>query len=403
MPARSAPTKLDTLIERAESDQDTTLADALCAFRKLSRARRRSLVQEIVLTRADELQKAYSSIRSVAAGYRRRAAQHGETETTSLNEVITDEPVVVFQVHQKWKQDPKSAEAMKKRLPTHLLTFGTDPKIDQRILYAVPTDVTQVRRAGCPESAADNGKMIRVVSLEDPDTRSTISVGVVSFAVRVNAKLYACGCHHVFARSLADGRQGRVAEGRIDVEWPASGSTSKYARTDKRWLGRIRPGSAGFSIDAALAKVPDTAEGRWRLGRVLGSLDAVDTLEPTDLLHERAIALTDQNGRVRLGSPELVTRCNEINYFRRNSDRPVHAQLIRWRQLGPRFTKEGDSGSPVVSIGDGPRLLFGLHLGSKKSNGIRYAFTLPVYYTLNPVEYGRATNNKIKYLPKGKL
>ena len=373
---RAIPTKVDRLIDEAEIANDATLVRALRVYRRLSKSRKRAVLQEILDTRASELMLAYPSIRSIGAGFRRVSVAGSMRETK--------EPCIVFIVTRKWKKPPKSAAAKRKTLPSSLLTYITDGKGDRR-LCAVPTDVDQSGPLARPQSP---WKQIGVRTPADPPIASTESRGVVSCAIRITGAddangLKALSCHHVLCRSIAGGREGRVA---VDPEAWLRRDDVRVGDLDGACVGTLRRPESGYSLDLAMAAVETTMQ-RAALHAATIDLDASDTLEPDEPLPYFARMLTDQHGALRLGAPHDLRPCQEIGYFSGSERRqPRHDRLVRWTVV-EGATAPGDSGSPIVNA-TGTTLL-GLHLAGRYDRRLRthVCYMLPIHYAFNPLNF----------------
>jgi hypothetical protein len=353
-----------------------TVRAARREYRSLSRRQQLRLVQELAATRRRELVLAHPGVLDVAPGYRLRGGRDGR-RPDRLEEVCLG-----FIVDRKWPAAEPPAAAGPP-IPGHLLAFVSRGR--RRVLCAVPTDVRERSGYGqpVPKGGVSPPPYAIVATNSSGQGEAGMATCVVSGPDRTN---YLLGCRHVFTPCpIGDPRS---EESDLAV-WSDIDATDRLATTTSL-RGAMDPVEHGF--DAQLARL-DVDLGdpvlRTRIGGDGFSLDAAppytrvfEEIPPTVwILTGRA---DDQGGR----------RCVEVQMVDQLTDYPipypasvggnvqiVHATVLHGHSLEPLLP--GDSGSPVVRLPSGNRLV-GMFIAGDAVN----VYFLPTWDLLAMKHYG---------------
>lgn len=337
--------------------------------RELTPQQQMNAVREIVETRTSELCRVYPGIVDVSFGFRLRRDRSGKRQR------IVPQPCVRFLVARKW--DTKRPIKEEESIPSRLLTYCTVGV--QRKLCAVPTDIEDSR---LHEKTIAHGTP-QAITVQWKDS---IAGGVINCLVerdRFPEVPFAVGCRHVlslsalFFNSTSWGASVRVDGGNI------IGLT--------RAIAGILQEAPSRSFDAQLFEVTDLlalrdgTDGTWCM-RYATSIDDMPAeyqiLTPHGILSARFV--------------ESIPRGRPL--YRIGNIWIAHdVQLIRSQPK--QATKEGDSGSPVVTK-DGEMLL-GMHVAGINEideNGVHTvaAYMIPVWHLLDPANYSGVGSEKWK-------
>lgn len=344
---------------------------ALRRFRALSAKRQDRLIAELLLTRSDELSRAYPGLLAIGHGFRRQRKRRDDC----IGDIVRSERCVLFLVGRKWKR----SGSPQRRLPSHL--YCHEVIRGRRSLIAIPTDVSEAR-----ELQAN-------VRLEAVDVAQVIDQGVLTCLVDCElpdgtAVRRALSCRHVL--SLSGYQSPEPAGLRIS--------------RDGNEIGRSLPirGSLGPNLatcfDAQAMSITDPVNANacvwtsaWPRGYVrhAGEMDASMWLQlPRDV------------GAVRVDYrgvwPSLrVTYGNGEHSFVADVGPLVEVELV-----GNQTTNPGDSGSPLV-IGYTKPKLAGMHIAGNPDDGNGHAlsYCIPAYALLDTRNFAGA-DGEIWNLPE---
>ena len=382
MPASNPPKRKGNRTEAGR------LKAAIGQWKKLSVERRMQAVEELVEVRLDELVRSYApDVVAVTAGFRTTRNKKGEAG----GRVMSKEPCVGFVVKKKWKE-PRSAKKAADRnkqkqareLPVYLFTH-----VDGE-LCAVPTDV---------ESSSEINAVLQNSRIKADRGIPPRLFGTICAIVRrpSQIRLYALGCHHVFAfskklRSVPDRVLITHKERPIGVLSKRRGSSRRRGR-----LGTLHPIRQGvdveYSLDAALTEVVDRDELRKAVphpaeGGVARSIAEI----PKRFGYLIAVSSRDETVKVQFVKTVFS---HDLKY---GVGRCRHRRLIRSRFVSRR-TQGGDSGAPVVSL-DSSRLL-GMHIAISE-DGLD-SYMIPAYDLLNEEEFGFPGTRQLVVVPASAL
>jgi hypothetical protein len=356
---RWIPLVEETTLCRTSGD----VVNASRVYDALPRDEQLNVARELVTTRAAELCRAYRNVIDVSFGYRRRRARAGGPPQ------IVPIPCVRFLVKRKWRHGQGVAGQM---LPRRLFAYCSVS--GRRALCAIPTDVEDARVFRGIEA----GALLPV----EAKWRESVAGGVLTCALRRRGVdgTYALCCRHVL--SLTD----------LFHPHPTWGASVRAIEDQgAALLGRTRAVAGPLfeapepSFDAQLLEVTDAE----RLRRALGGLR----------LDGHARGLGDLPDVRFIVTPHGTIEATQLEFI---FDRPLyrlggvgwvsHRQLVVSVLAEP--TRRGDSGSPVVSRRDGG-LLLGMHIaGVDNGSGARFAYMIPAWELLNPVNYDGAANRE---------
>lgn len=354
-----------------------TLNEAIDSWQALSKREQLATAIEAVATRAEEWKKLYPGVVSLGAGRKLRGRGAG---------TLTDEVGIAFVVKKKWPRKlANSAKYKDRKIPAFIASHATVQ--GTRRLCAIPTDVIDRK----------------IYSKVRPHNRYIVTgraptevVGVVCCAVTVpgrDGRVYALGCHHVFALSdkLWPAPQNVDMRGPADVTPQGGGTfTLNNAGTSFANLSDVT-GSIGWDsshswvevFDAALAEVTDSAAFSPTVtGPGSGNpvLSTYSGLSPDD-----EYSVGTARGQVTGALWGVHIDFDEIAYdvIRQNVGTPTKAFcVIELRTATPLLP--GDSGSPVFAS-DGT--FVGMHIAGDESTR---GFFIPAYELLAMRNYPNA-------------
>lgn len=340
---------------------------------KADRQLQARLAREICETRAADLTLAYRNLVWVVAGFRKRRS--------GASHRMTNELCVVFVVRRKGSVDPAHAQC----LPRWLLTYAEHE--GQRKLFAVPTDVQDVRDYSCGTAQARSGIWVDRPPWADSPGSFTCLVQLRSPSETRDCVMSA---QHVFSpRADADSLQIDadlpvlpLATGGVPMSSPELARTLPYGGVLR---GDERPDRPSFDVQLAAAN--DAVRDRVALRRFNSSRPIArdeDDLVLLDAQKPRAFQLLtpDNHKRGARGAIGLTLRVLpshtdviEIPYVLSRGDKAVdckvlHEQLIVFETAAgaaaPMVPLPGDSGSPiVVRYADGSMTLVAMHIGGR--------------------------------------
>ena len=335
------------------------LENARTLFREvLPLTLKRQLTIEIAKTRGAELKRAYSSIKSVTAGFRLRRG------------AVLDEPCVVFVVARK---QPKSKLSIRTMLPKELYCYAEYE--GNRHLCAVPTDVDSVRARGRITLQAT-----QQIDVTLPAGGPSIpGVAACAIARRWNpGAAYLVSCRHVLGHANWSGAIERT-QVRIN------GQAELIAEASLGLCGRLAEG--GISCDVQLALVLAADGGREALA---GANFDDYILESQAASIPKQLFILTPRGPIEVHfNQTLSSEVNALKYGR-IAGSPltiVHETLIETIFVA-EGTQPGDSGSPVATAPEGGRLV-GMHIARNSpphGDGTR-AYAIPSWELLSPDNY----------------
>lgn len=346
--------------EQARTDK-RRLNDARAAWDALSLDEQLEAVEMILDTRSDELRAAYRGVVGFGVGYRTR--QRGKIRK------VVEEVCLAFIVKKKMRGKPaKTASGLvPKHVFTHWLIDG------EPALCAVPTDVECATEYEFATGAAMTSK----VTAKSGSKRVGGAVCCVVKSPNNPSRLYAIGCHHVFAMSK------RMAE--VPEEVVVSLDNTKETRVGTlSHHGVIQPGAGSF--DGAMVLIDAGVK-----------LHTARNLPSTTRFARRLTQLPKhQEARIRtpggVVSAKVVRRVHELRFENADQLRKAYKRrppivmrgLYELMVHGNRNTAGGDSGSPVYS--QTGLVLLGMHIGGNK-NGARKTFMIPAFELLRTKNY----------------
>ena len=331
---------------------------ALKHFRGLSRRRQSALIAELVMTRSDELLRAYPGLVAIGQGFRRRRVTGGD----AVGEIVTNDRCVLFLVRKKWK----AIGSARRRLPSHL--FCHDLVRGKRTLLAIPTDVSEARPAqanaglGAVDIAghSDQGVLTCLIDCERSDR---------------SIERRALSCRHVLSLT-----------GTLSPE-PSSARVTR----DGALIGEALPirgplSNTGDSFDAQAVKLATpTAADRsvWATHWPQGFVAHAGELEPSMWLH-----LPRTGGPVRVHYRGVWSGLQVSYGSGANNFIATVGPLVELELAGNQRTRPGDSGSPLV-IGYAQPRLAGMHIAGTPDDGHGRAlsYCIPAYALLDPGNY----------------
>lgn len=131
---RAAPTVAPRKPARATRERKEFLAKARAAYGELSVGEQMALIQDLLDTRADELQAAYPNVIGFGIGFRKRRNRAG------LSRIVKESPAHLrFLVKRKWSERRDEGTKRRGRIPRYL--FASFGELGERTVVAVPTDV----------------------------------------------------------------------------------------------------------------------------------------------------------------------------------------------------------------------------------------------------------------------
>lgn len=353
----------------------------LSAFhRLLSPRQQRRLVARVALWRGPALRAAWPQLRAVGAGYRSRRDADGHER------ILTDEPCV----HLFVDGDALAAGGARTRLPAELPARLV---LDGRSVHcAVPTDVQALPAAVSPQHALDDGPPFGIAV---GDAGAEVMYGVATCALRrprEPERSYLLSCRHVLGRTALDGFDDRSG---IRVALGAAGRGTVVASTTSI-RGRIGDASRG-SFDAQLADVDPLLIDQALQGIAFdGSENYLRDPGDVGLGYWIATGRRDEFGH------RLLVWVDHVGFvvgFRIPYQLPgggtiaaSHELLLRGRPSVP--IRPGDSGSPALATPSGQRLV-----GMLIASGETYAYVIPAWQLLSPLNYGRPGEARWQLLP----
>ncbi len=335
-------------------------------FQSLSRRRQVRLIAELLLTRSEELLRAYPALLSIGQGFRRRRQAGGN----GVGEIVTTDRCVLFLVRRKWKR----GGSPKRRLPSHL--YCHDVIAGRRTLLAIPTDVSEARdlRAHAGLQAidvaelADHGVLTCLVDCQLEDG------GIVRRAL---------SCRHVL--SLTGIRSPEPVKLPVSLNGHRIGETLPVRGP----LDQNQPAS----FDAQIMDIHDPVSigdclwtTRWPRGhaRHAGEFEASMWLQ---------LPRADGTVRVKYRGVWPVMR---VSYGSGAGSFDANVgPLLELELVGAQTTRPGDSGSPLV-IGFAKPKLAGMHIAGDPDDGQGRAlsYCIPAYALLDPRNYAEAHEQK---------
>lgn len=334
-------------------------------FASLPCAERRRIVEEIVLTRADELRRAYPGTRTVLVGNKAQTRE------------VLEKTCVVFVVDEKTERDKLRPDDM---IPSHLKAVS---KIGRtRRLVHVPTDVEAIATLSGAVPTSAIPCEITVSSAGLPS-----SGGQVCCLLRRKhtSRLLAISCRHVLTLDPARYRGGgpaalmRLGDDNLEI-----GEASP-------WGGAIVTGSptGPWSFDAQLINLEDSDESRALLRAALGSTSCADWAKAHTDLPERDAYVQTTREPIRVQIALMADPHILINYDNGNIE-GHHEQLIVYTSAESPLAG-GDSGAPLTSEPEGG-LLLGMHIAVKSNE--RRGYAVPAWHLMDPTRYENGTGVK---------
>ena len=358
---------------QAQGWSESEQREARRAFSRLGRGPQFALLEESVLTRRQELLRAYPDLLGIGFGFKtkRKGAR-------SAPELVR-KPCVVFEVRRKPGFGRRVAPS--RALPACLYAYALVDS--QRRLCALPTDIREARDFGRlrPHSPAD--ELPFGVAVCD-GTSGTATGGTLTCAVqRVDGQLCALSCRHVLSRSLA-----RFPDMQPKSRVRLTSASGAVVGTPTSARGPFLTFPAA-SFDAQLLKVSDAAALRAALSGL--RFDPADpALSDHGEMPNDFYVATPRSGAA--GKRVLVGVVFQGLPVLRPMPYPfpepqgqveiAHRLLIHAKAVGGRL-EPGDSGSPAILFKSGSKLV-GMYLGGDGVN----AYFIPAWELFLPANYG---------------
>jgi hypothetical protein len=372
----------DASLERSHPN----IKDAATRFDALgSPSKQMALVREVVEVRARELTLAYRNVVMVAAGYKSRTSAKGLDE-------VRPEPCVIFIVKRKWANRSATAETAQ-TLPQRLLTFGGND--DERMLYAVPTDVQEAQRYF--GGVARSGNCVRVNDANPNfNLPGTLTCGVKVRGAPVGDS-FALSAMHVLSPIPA---QAAPVAG---ASFSAIGAGPSSRGSSAAWGGHIDV-KAQNVFDVQLAEITDrswfsTAFGGLALSKQRPYVVAPAAFDELSATMRFQILVADNHPNHGVARPPILAQFLMFN----RGEMPLgyqvrfngvlqtvplrHNELLILKVLEDCLPPEsGDSGSAVISWWpDGTLVLVGMFIGSGSTPGReRLIHVHPAWQLFNP-------------------
>lgn len=384
----------------------TPEAEATARFDALPAARQMKLVREIVRTRATELTMAFDSVKMVTAGF--RLQRDGDSAATKLH----PQPCVILAVDLKWPEQGGTQEPESQRIPRRLLTYGSEG--EERVLYAVPTDVQPQRWFDGAEACAASA--IRVSPADPQFSGNGTMACVVHLQTGAQVASFGLSALHVLSPATV-----------LDLPAPTAGASFRMVGSDAvvgksaKWGGSLRRNAPSFDVQLA-----DVGNGAW-LGAAYAGL-SLSPLQPDVVDHEdfdelaaawRFLILVPGNHVDHLGQPRppmtaqfrsYVSGDVSISYkVRANgnySRMPItHAELLMLEVgLDSPPPEPGDSGSAVVTWRpDGTLTFAGIFIAGKTGADARTVFVLPAWQLFDLDNWSALPADTVRITPSFSL
>lgn len=381
-PRAKLPVRLESSQKRGSPA--SVPAAAIKAWQLLSRVEQIAMLEEIVMTRRQELMQAYGNVVAMAYGYgtwrpRNHAERADQPQTPAERrrekrkggEVLG----LVFIVKRK-HDDPRRVPA-KHLIPHYILTYVTLGGV--RTLCAVPTDVESADEYRPVAQNADPANVWVTRQPPQPPMPPPFTRGACAALVRVPGlppeQEYLLSCRHVFGMSMDD--EGEPHRPRRAVRWARV--DGQAIATPQRYAGLLTNDTSAC-FDAALALVLNGAGIRDLARRAV-------LARPVDFTREYADLPTLFVHTPRSSAAIKVVSTNrwwsmEIDYGKLG--KLVHGEVVEL--VTERHTLPGDSGSPVTDS-SGLNLAGMLIAGPANENEARRSFMIPAWKLLSLNEY----------------
>lgn len=331
-------------------------------FRGLSRRRQFTLIEELLLTRSDELLRAYPGLLAVGHGFRRRRTHARD----SMGEIVRAERCVLFLVRKKWKRRGSQL----RRLPAHL--YCHDLIRGRRTLLAIPTDVSEslpLQANASPEA----------VDVADRVAHGVLTCLVDCTLVDGTRERRALSCRHVLSLS------GIRSPEPDSVPVRHNGALIGDTLAIRGELSATDP--AGFDAQAMRVSTPAAAHrcvfaAIWPRGHVshAGEFESSMWLQ-----------LPRDDGAIRVNY-RGVWPVMRVSYGSGAAGFVASVgPLVEVELVGNQKTLPGDSGSPLV-IGYAKPRLAGMHIAGNPDdgNGRALSYCIPAYALMDPGNYAGA-------------
>lgn len=355
-------------------------------LRKLDLIEQHRILEDIVLTRQEELRHSYPDIIQICAGNRTKTDKGGRRVL-----IKPPEACLIFVVTKKLKKLPEG----RRTLPKKVLAVTRIGGVAR--LVSVPTDVeprADIRR-GTPDDAP--------VRIRAEFEEAASKTGMICCAVdRAPGEpgLRAIGCRHVFAAEGQLRALGMIAS----PVYLADDFANELGFTTNA-MGRLDL-EAG-NLDAVLISVVDSNDGKGRLHAALGGITIGSNRPRTEaegLADLNEIWVQTARGPVKLLKDLGIVNAPEASLpypdgsggsFACNFD-----SLLVYGMTEPGDLREGDSGSAVTTDKAGGRLL-GMHIGSDQ--GLKRAYIIPVWHLLDGARYSLPVIDKLRLIDAATL
>ncbi len=359
---KSQEEKIEVQHQRYEKRR---LNDAIAAWKMLSEEKQMQYLHELLETRRNELRQSYKDVTAISYGYLRKTGKDGKQK-------VRKQLCIGFIVKKKWVTSANTQAQKTKEIPKYLFLYANinDGGEEKRALCAIPTDVE------CSSDYKET-KLQRLNKKIIMKGKGTTLEGMICCIVKKpidDGKVFALGCHHVFAMSIKFKTVPNIAK----LYYPITEDRNIEIGYLSNYFGYIKSAPPPpYSLDAALVEVPKSN---------LNILKSVVSIPDNNHVKENLVnfpstfKIVTSRGIIKAKKVKLLIDYDGLKYAGRS--KVTHEWIIESEVLGNKITHGGDSGSPVLDD-QGDKLL-GMHIAGVGKR----AFMIPASELLRASNFG---------------